>query len=223
MCVCVCVYVCVCACVCIFVYTCAYMCVRMNRRSERAIYQINFSSRPNSTHLDINKCIYKCVCVCVCVTPTSAYLCVWASKRIHAHTHMCVNTHLRTHPTTEHLLQYVAVHCSLLQCVAVWIIFHKHTWYSDNKKALVCCSMLQCVQCVAVSTCCYCVSQPNVRVWVLHMWYKCVAVCCSVSSVLQCLRVAIAAVNNTKSPYRVAKTHRMPYLYKSFSAKEPYI
>jgi len=24
------------------------------------------------------------------------------------------------------------------------------------------------------------------------------------------------------SPYRVAKTHRMPYLYRSFSAKEPY-
>jgi len=51
---------------------------------------------------------------------------------------------------------------SVLQCVAV------------------CCSMLQCVKCVAVSTCCYCVSQPNVRAWVLHVWYKCVAVCCSV-------------------------------------------
>ena len=26
-----------------------------------------------------------------------------------------------------------------------------------------------------------------------------------------------------KSPYRVAKTHRIPYLYRSYSAKEPYI
>ena len=28
--------------------------------------------------------------------------------------------------------------------------------------------------------------------------------------------------DNSMAPYRVAKTHRMTYLYKSFSAKEPY-
>jgi len=28
--------------------------------------------------------------------------------------------------------------------------------------------------------------------------------------------------NLISSHYRVAKTHRMPYLYRSFSAKEPY-
>jgi len=34
---------------------------------------------------------------------------------------------------------------------------------------------------------------------------------------------ASASHHPPASYYRVAKTHRMPYLYRSFSAKEPYI
>jgi len=44
----------------------------------------------------------------------------------------------------------------------------------------------------------------------------CVCVCmCVCACVCLCVDVLI-------SIYRVAKTHRMPYLYRSFSAKEPY-
>jgi len=36
---------------------------------------------------------------------------------------------------------------------------------------------------------------------------------------LECIR---CIVRESSHSYRVAKTHRMPYLYRSFSAKEPY-
>jgi len=71
---------------------------------------------------------------------------------------------------------------------------------------------------------------------------QCVAVCCSVlqraavcCSALQCVAVGrsglqrVAMHSRGWSPpsfaadrYRVAKTHGMPYLYRSFSAKEPH-
>ena len=44
---------------------------------------------------------------------------------------------------------------------------------------------------------------------------QCVAVCCSV---LQCVAVCCSVLRQ----YRVAKTHRMPYLDGTFSAKETY-
>ena len=58
---------------------------------------------------------------------------------------------------------------------------------------------------------------------------QCVAACCSVlqrvavcCSVLRCAAVCCSVLQCVGWLYRVAKTHRMPYLYKSFSAKEPY-
>jgi len=119
----------------------------------------------------------------------------------------------------------VAVGCSALQCVAVGC--------SVLQWVAVCCSALQCV-----AVCCS----------VLH--YLCVAVCCSelyvilhvnfckralglvallsgfgkwpcvlcttwVDSISKCLR------SMKHRGYRVAKTQRMPYLYRSFFAKEP--
>ena len=63
----------------------------------------------------------------------------------------------------------------------------------------VCCSVLQCV-----ALCCSVLQR--------------VAVCCSV---LQCVADGSSVVPSSEN-YRVAKTHRMAYLYRSFSAKEPY-
>ena len=58
-------------------------------------------------------------------------------------------------------------------------------------------------------------------------WYiptgvlRCVAVCCSV---LQCVAVCCSVLQQDGPihVYRAAKMHRIPYLYGSFSAKEPY-
>jgi len=118
------------------------------------------------------------------------------------------------------VLQCVAVCCSVFPCVAVCC--------GVLQRGAVCCSVLQCV-----ALCC-CVLQ-------------CVATCCSV---LQWVTVRAHSRKDTcgkrhASPgrlvsslfanifpqmmsclstcYRVAKTHRMPNLYRSFSAKEPYI
>jgi len=71
----------------------------------------------------------------------------------------------------------------------------------------VCCSVLQCV-----AVCCSVL--------------QCVAVCCSV---LQCASQrqwwtrGNCVLGGYIGGYRVAKTHRMPYLYRSFSAKVTYI
>ena len=95
----------------------------------------------------------------------------------------------------------------------------------------MCCSVLKCVEvCCSVLQCvamCYNVS-------------KCVAVCCNVeyttlfekghsefttlfeqwySTLFEKLQQLAHSLNG----YRMAKTHRIPYLYRSFSAKEPYI
>ena len=68
-----------------------------------------------------------------------------------------------------------------------------------------------------------CVSEvENVILRCMAYWFVCVCVCVNLVflsvlglfelySFLLCVWV-----------YRVAKTHRMPYLYRSFSAKEPY-
>ena len=59
---------------------------------------------------------------------------------------------------------------------------------------------------------------------------QCVAVCCSVVQYVveeSRGRILPYLVSERKgvgceNTYRVAKTHRMPYLYRPFSAKEPY-
>jgi len=73
---------------------------------------------------------------------------------------------------------------------------------------VVCCSVLQCV-----AVCCSVL--------------QCVAVCCSV---LQCVTVCCSVLHTRRASvcvwniaYRVATTHRIPYLYRSFSAKVTYI
>jgi len=133
------------------------------------------------------------------------------------------------------VLQRVAVCCSVLQCAAVCC--------SVLQCVAVCCSVLQCVavrcsvlQCVAV---CYSV---------LHcVTVRCSVLQC-VAPLRQPLLVSMKrnigtphtaphykTHNNTsdKAPtnkscslsrqllYRVAKTHRMPYLCRSLSTKEP--
>jgi len=124
------------------------------------------------------------------------------------------------------VLQSVAVCCSV--CVLLWMrkyYIQPHTSINvaRSKKfapcVAACCSASQCVavccsvlQCVAV--CC--------------SMLQCVAVCCSV---LQCIVVCCSVLQYVVVAwevfhpvlYRVAKTHRIPYLYRSFSAKVTYI
>ena len=90
-------------------------------------------------------------------------------------------------------VQCVAACCSVIQCV------------------VVCCSMLHCVavccsvlQCVAIQDCLQYVAESCST---LH----CVTVCCN---------VFFRALLRTAACYRVAETHRMPYVYRSFSGKE---
>jgi len=114
------------------------------------------------------------------------------------------------------VLQCVAVCCSVLQCVAV------------------CCSVLQSltghVMCVWMFIGIYCLSHVCVTMCVA----VCVAVCCSVANIAVycsqwwkfahisfCKFQHLAVCCNVL--YRVAKTHRIPYLYRSFFAKETYI
>ena len=97
------------------------------------------------------------------------------------------------------MLQFVAVCCSVLQYVAV------------------CCSVLQCVAvcCSALQCAAVCGQYAVVST----------TTCVDVMS-HTCAKVYDACVDVThtcQSVYRVAKTHRIPYLYRLFSAKEPYI
>ena len=104
-------------------------------------------------------------------------------------------------PASE--LPCVAVCCRVLQCVTL------------------CCSVLQCV-----AVCCHMLPCVAMSCRVL----KCIAVHCSAlqciavhCSALQCVAVLSGGESQLSFPlYRVAKTHRMPYFYESFSAKEPY-
>ena len=115
----------------------------------------------------------------------------------------------------------VCVSVCVLQCVLICVLFLKRQLFSCVE-SLVCCSVLQCV-----AVCCSVL--------------QCVAVCCSMlQSVAACCSVLLLfyTVNlvaswvwrislwvttmTTSCTYRVAKTQRMPYLFRSFSAKEPY-
>jgi len=128
-----------------------------------------------------------------------------------------------------HVLQCVAVCCSVLQCVEVR------------------CSALQCVavcRSVLQRVAARCSVSQYVAVCRSVLWFvvgycnvmQCVAVCCSV---LQCvskdsrLRVILSFSLSKKNPHAkgnlrkrsthtVAQTHRMSHLYKSYFAKEPY-
>jgi len=77
-------------------------------------------------------------------------------------------------------------------------------------RVAVCCSVLQCV-----AQCCN-VLEPQNRVAVCCSVLQCVAVCCSA------LQSVAMFLSRRRYSYRVAKTHRMPHLYRSFSAKETY-
>jgi len=50
----------------------------------------------------------------------------------------------------------------------------------------------------------------------LHIWW------CTAPAIVSVVTHYIYIWYTTLYTYRVAKTHRMPYLYRSFSAKEPY-
>jgi len=140
------------------------------------------------------------------------------------------------------MLQRVAACCSALQCVAV--CYAHFVRYTDPICVAACCSVLQCVavccsalQCVAV--CCAHLVRHTVpirrgerilafadlleehRCGIVIKWreptqhdvqhHTCVRVCVSVC-------VCVCAWSRR----RTAWSHRMPYLHRSFSAKEPY-
>ena len=100
------------------------------------------------------------------------------------------------------MLQCVAVCCSVLQCGAFVLVSCSVLPVSIIWPLLGCSNSRFCVHVhVRVST------YARARMCV------CVYVCASVRG------CALVCAHT----YRVAKTHRIPYLYRSFSAKEPYI
>jgi len=101
------------------------------------------------------------------------------------------------------VLNCVAVCCNVLRCdvwcaVAVWV----QQWVLQ--RVAMCCG----VNCGVL----WSVISKGSKSRTLQR----VAVCCSV---LQC---SVERDIKNQREYRVAKTHRMPHLNRSFSAKEPY-
>jgi len=135
--------------------------------------------------------------MCVCVSHDSAarlFLWVWQDSFISMTWLICCSV--------LHVLQCVAMRCSVLQCVAVCNM----PWLKSNMRRMFwwCCysimHMLQCVaavccsvlQCVAVCNVPWLKSNIRRMFWwcyysIMHM-LQCVAVCCSV---LQCIERVI--------------------------------
>jgi len=164
----------------------------------------------------------QCVAVCCSVLQCVAACCsefehVWGVSLVYA-VRICV-----------------AVRCSALQCVAACC--------SMLQRAAACCSVLQrvaaCLDCVSWmcihmltqrthiykmqphhthSLCihlhCACVVKPPQTHPLCMEWHHQVVRCADETRLVRAFETLIC--------YRAAKTHRMPYLYWSFSAKEPY-
>jgi len=125
-------------------------------------------------------------------------------------------------PDTSHVLQCVAVCCSVLQC------------------GVVCCSVLHLIPRITLCVAHYsiCNTLQHVRLIICNTLQHTTPHCntlqhtashCNTlhrtATQLLFLLIAIYAPSlpcKLSGNYRVAKTHNMPYRYRSFSAKEPY-
>jgi len=152
------------------------------------------------------------------------------------HSYCSSDTHVMSCTHASHEPKFaVAVCCSVLQCVQRVMQVRSKSSANATLCVAVCCSALQCV-----AVCCSVLQCVAVRCSVLQY----VASCCSVLSSANAIRTSRQALKNSPSPpqndlfarpplkkknfknkrmrgmpYRLAKTHRMLCLYRSFSAK----
>ena len=138
--------------------------------------------------------VHQCVAVCCSVLQCSR---VCPLRRFHCcSVSQCV-------AVCHSVLQCVAVYCSVWQCVAVRC--------SALQCVAVRCSVLQWMNTQRT------VMQHDTLVYVYHWEQKIYTA--NGKWTLHCNHIRCTS-NHVR--YRVAKTHMMPYLYTSFSAKEPY-
>ena len=158
------------------------------------------------TYVHICLYIYVYIHMCIHTLQVYTYIYLYTHTRMHSrmwivresftHTHTYVNrlrAPIHTYP------QCVAVCCSALQCV------------------VACCNVLQCVIREYV-----CRSRAPIHTYP-HRWTNspmriCMCIYGCVWTIHLCGYVCVCT-----HTYRVAKTHRIPYLYRSFSAKVTYI
>jgi len=142
-----------------------------------------------------------CTCIMIMCMYVSSCVCLWDQVHVYVYeVHVYVSSCVCL---WDHVCVYMIMCMYISSCVCVW----------DN---VYICEIVGIICIVRVlSVCCS----------VLH----CVAVCCSV---LQCVAVcwhhmhhegSLTRFSRSGICYRVAKTHRIPYLYRSFSAQVTYI
>ena len=97
-------------------------------------------------------------------------------------------------------------------------VFFLNICTQTEARFFLCAYMQECMY-ICTCTCVYFSMRTCVRI------DSCMCVCmCACMRVRVCVGVDTLTFPRLRtSAYRVAKTHRIPYLYRSFSAKEPYI
>jgi len=185
-------------------------------------------------------CIYKHMYICIYIgIDIHIYIYVYISICIYIHIY--IYAHTQTHPHTRISQVLVMTYSWIIGQTDHSTHTYIHTQRDIQKYIRLTCYHTQRHLCVFACVCmCVCVRERVLFILVAYLHIVCVCVCVCVCTIVcvcscvclsyvrhasGCLPRSLSEWNHCSVPhmYRVAKTHRMLYLQRTFSAKEPYI
>jgi len=162
-------------------------------------------------HVRVYVCKHLIVCVCACMHVCMHMSCMF----VRMHVCICVSCiyimYLCTYACMYICIMYI-YHVCLYVCMYVYVCYVcTDTWYLRATNS-------------AFQR--WCARRMVLHLWVMYIFLFVCYICINTLAFMcMCIQISTTHCGDKylKSSYRVAKTHRIPYLYRSFSAKEPYI